>query len=236
MKLPIILFASAALVTSGYAAESKALTTQKEKASYGVGMNVAKRFKSDLIDLDVDAFMQGFRDVLTDKEPAVNQEEIAAALEELRKEVEAKATEAAAKMKTEGEAFLAANKQKENVKVTDSGLQYKALKEGTGPSPKPTDRVRVHYKGTLIDGTVFDSSYDRGEPAVFGLNQVIPGWGEALQMMKVGGKWQIFLPSEIGYGQNPPPGSQIPPNAPLVFEVELLGIENSNPGLAPGQP
>lgn len=218
-----------------HAAESRPLSTQKEKASYGVGMNVAKRFKTDLIDLDIDAFMQGFRDVLTDKEPAVTQEELTVALEELRKEVESKATEAAAKMKTEGEAFLAANKQKQDVKATDSGLQYKILQPGAGPSPKPTDVVKVHYKGTLIDGTEFDSSYG-GEPATFPLNRVIQGWGEALQMMKVGGKWQLFIPSELAYGENPPPGSQIPPSAPLLFEVELLSIENSNPAQSLGQP
>lgn len=226
---------TAVLATGSYAAESKPLTTQKQKASYGVGMNVAKRFKTDLIDLDVDAFMQGFRDVLTDADPALTQEEIATALNELRQEVETKATEAAAKMKTEGEAFLADNKAKEGVKVTDSGLQYKIIQPGTGPSPKPTDQVRVHYRGTLIDGTQFDSSYDRGEPATFPVTGVIKGWVEALQMMKVGGKWQVFIPSEMAYGENPPPGSQIPPNAPLIFEVELLGIENASPGQSPGR-
>ena len=232
MKLPIVLFVSAALLTGAHAADSKPLTTQKEKASYGVGMNVAKRFKSDLIDLDVESFMQGFRDVLTDKEPAVSEEELQAALETLRTEVEGKATEAAAKMKTEGAAFLEANKSKPGVKTTASGLQYKVIKEGTGATPKATDQVQVHYSGTLIDGTEFDSSYKRGEPITFPVQGVIKGWIEALQMMKVGGKWQLFIPSDLAYGET---GSgPIPGNAPLIFEVELLDIVSGEP--SPGLP
>jgi FKBP-type peptidyl-prolyl cis-trans isomerase FklB len=123
-----------------------------------------------------------------------------------------------------GEAFLAENAKKEGVKTTASGLQYKVLKSGTGESPKPTDKVKVHYHGTLIDGTVFDSSVQRGEPISFPVGGVIQGWVEALQLMKVGDKWQLFIPARLAYGENSP-GSGIPPNSVLIFEVELLAIE-----------
>ena len=232
MKLPIILSVSAALLVGAHAAEDKPLSTQKEKASYGVGMNVAKRFKSDLADLDIEAFMRGVRDVLTDQEPAVTEEELQIALQALRTEFESKATEAAAKMKTEGAAFLAENKTKPGVKTTASGLQYKVLKEGTGASPKATDQVQVHYSGKLIDGTEFDSSYKRGEPITFPVTGVIPGWVEALQMMKEGAKWQIFIPSDLAYGESGQ--GPIPGNAPLIFEVELLDVVSGQP--SPGQP
>ena len=124
-----------------------------------------------------------------------------------------------------GADFLAANAKKPGVKATQSGLQYKVLTEGTGPMPKETEVVKVHYRGTLTDGTVFDSSYERGEPATFPVNRVIQGWIEALQLMKVGSKWQVAIPSAMAYGENPPPGSPIPPNAVLLFDIELLGIE-----------
>ena len=123
-----------------------------------------------------------------------------------------------------GAAFLAANAKKEGVVTTSSGLQYKVLKSGTGESPRLTDRVKVHYQGTLIDGTVFDSSIQRGQPITFPVNAVIPGWVEALQMMKVGDKWQLFIPAKLAYGDRSP-GAAIPPNSTLIFEVELLGIE-----------
>jgi FKBP-type peptidyl-prolyl cis-trans isomerase FklB len=130
----------------------------------------------------------------------------------------------AAKNKKEGEAFLAANKTKEGVKTLPSGLQYKVLKNGTGKTPKATDSVKAHYAGTLLNGTEFDSSIKRGEPTVFPVNGVIPGWIEALQLMKTGSKWQLFIPSELAYGER---GQQsIPPNSVLIFEVELIGIED----------
>lgn len=224
MKLPFVVLTAAALAAGiSYAADPKPLATQKEKASYGIGMNVAKRFKHDLIDLDIDAFMRGFRDVLTDAKPAVSEAELDEALESLRQEIEAKAVEAGAQAKKTGEDFLAKNKEKPGVKTTASGLQYKIIEAGTGPSPKPSDTVKVHYKGTLIDGTVFDSSYDRGEPITFPVTGVIAGWTEALQMMKVGGKWQLFIPSDLAYGDRGT--GPIPPGSTLIFEVELLGIE-----------
>jgi FKBP-type peptidyl-prolyl cis-trans isomerase len=154
-------------------------------------------------------------------------EEMQATMQEFQKQVgaqqEAKQKALGEKNKTEGEAFLAKNKTRKEVKTTASGLQYETLKEGTGPSPKPTDTVTVNYKGTLMDGSTFDSSYDRGQPATFVLNQVIPGWTEGVQLMKVGGKTKFYIPSAMGYGDKGA-GAAIGPNAPLIFEVELVSI------------
>jgi FKBP-type peptidyl-prolyl cis-trans isomerase FklB len=205
----------------------KSLTTQKEKASYGVGMNVGKSFKSDLIDLDTDAFVRGFKDALAGANPAVTEEDLEKAITAMRDDVARKSGDRIAANKKAGQEFLAKNKaDNKDVKVTESGLQYVVLKEGTGPTPKPTDTVKVHYRGTLVDGTEFDSSYKSNKPATFPVNQVIPGWTEALQKMKVGSKWKVVIPSEIAYGdQGQPP--VIPPAATLIFEIELLSIEKS---------
>jgi FKBP-type peptidyl-prolyl cis-trans isomerase len=208
-----------------HAADQKPLTTQKEKASYGIGMNVGKRFSHEFIDLDMDAFMRGFKDALTDAKPALTEAELTEALANLRKDVEKKTTEQAATNKKAGEEFLAKNKGAKGVVTTASGLQYSVLKEGTGATPKETDTVEVHYRGTLLDGTEFDNSYKRNEPAVFPVNGVIPGWVEALKLMKTGSKWKLFIPSNLAYGESGQPG--IPPNSVLVFEVELLGIKKS---------
>jgi FKBP-type peptidyl-prolyl cis-trans isomerase len=208
------------------AATSKPLESQKAKASYGVGMNVGKSFKSDLIELDIDAFMTGFKDALAGKESAVAAADLEKAMADLRADVSKKSEERAATNKKAGEEFLAKNKTNKDVKTTESGLQYIVEKEGTGPMPKATDTVKVHYRGTLIDGTEFDSSYKRKEPAEFPVGGVIKGWGEALQLMKVGSKWKVFIPPSIGYGeQGQPP--VIPPSAVLVFEIELLDIVKS---------
>jgi FKBP-type peptidyl-prolyl cis-trans isomerase len=213
----------ASLTTFG-ADAPKPLTTDKEKASYGIGVNVGKRFKNDSLELDLDAFMRGIKDTLTDAKQALTDEEINKALEGLRDQVQQKAAAAGEKNKKAGDEFLAKNKQEKGVTTLPDGLQYKVLKEGTGPMPKETDTVRVNYRGTLIDGTEFDSSYKRGEPVEFPVNGVIKGWVEALQKMKVGSKWQLCIPPDLAYGAN---GSgPIPPNSTLIFEVELLGIVN----------
>ena len=210
----------------GAADAAKPLESQKQKASYGVGMNVGKSFKSDLIDLDIDAFMAGFKDALAGKESAVSGADLEKAMADLRADVSKKSEERAASNKKAGEEFLTKNKTNKDVKTTESGLQYIVEKEGNGPTPKATDTVKVHYRGTLIDGTEFDSSYKRNEPAEFPVSGVIKGWGEALQMMKVGSKWKVFIPPSIGYGdQGQPP--VIPPSAVLVFEIELLEIVKS---------
>jgi FKBP-type peptidyl-prolyl cis-trans isomerase len=173
--------------------------------------------------LDLNILMRGLADALSGAKPALTPQEAQEAIGALQQET---ATKLAEKNKTEGAAFLAENKQKAGVVTLPSGLQYKVLKSGDGKaSPKATDTVSTHYKGTLLDGKVFDSSYDRGEPTSFPVNQVIAGWTEALQKMKVGDKWQLFVPAELGYRERGTPDGTIGPNATLVFEIELLGIE-----------
>lgn len=222
----LLVGAAIALAFDTAAADSKPLDTQKQKASYGVGMNVGKSFKSDLIDLDIEAFMNGFKDALAGKESAVSAADLEKAMAELRADVTRRTDERMATNKKAGEEFLAKNKTAKDVKTTESGVQYIVEKEGAGPAPKPTDTVKVHYRGTLIDGTEFDSSYKRNEPAVFPVNGVIKGWTEALQLMKVGSKWKVFIPAELAYGDAGQP-PVIPPASVLIFEIELLGIENS---------
>ncbi len=221
----IITGAALAFVSGNFAAETaKPMTTDKEKASYGVGMNVGKRFKTDSIDLDLEAFIRGIKDTMTGAQPAIPEADVEKALDQLRKDVAEKAAQQGEKYKKEGEEFLAKNKKEKSVTTLPSGLQYIVLKEGTGPIPKATDKVSVHYKGTLLDGTEFDSSYKRNQPAEFPVQGVIKGWVEALQKMKVGSKWKLFIPSELAYGENG--AGQIPPNAVLIFEVELLEIKS----------
>ena len=214
--------AALALACDAAAADVK-LDSQKQKASYGVGMNVGKSFKSDLIDLDLEAFMTGFKDGLAGKESAVSAQDMEKAMTELRADVTKKADERMTTNKKAGEEFLTKNKTAKDVKTLESGVQYVVEKEGTGPMPKATDTVKVHYRGTLIDGTEFDSSIKRNEPAVFPVNGVIRGWTEALQKMKVGSKWKVFIPSDLAYGDQGA-GAVIKPGSTLIFEVELLDI------------
>ena len=216
------------LVSSAVAQDKPDLTNPKQKTSYALGVNIGSSLKAQELDLDARALAAGVADALGGK-PALTEVEVRDTLTKLRQDVEAKsAAEAAkyadgAKNLKDGEAFLAANAKKEGVKTTPSGLQYKVLKSGTGEMPKKTDTVTVHYTGTLIDGTVFDSSVQRGQPATFPVEGVIPGWTEALQMMKVGDKWQLFLPAKLAYGEQSP-SPKIGPNSTLIFEVELLGV------------
>jgi FKBP-type peptidyl-prolyl cis-trans isomerase FklB len=198
----------------------------RQKSSYAIGLDIGSSFKEGGLDLDPALVSKGITDALTGK-PGMTPEEMQTALKafqvEMQAKMEAKQKEAFAKNLKEGETFLAANGKKEGVKTTASGLQYKVLKTGKGKSPKSTDTVRAHYQGTLIDGTVFDSSIKRAEPAEFPLDQVIPGWTEALQLMKEGDKWQLFIPAKLGYGERGG-GQVIPPNATLIFDVELLAV------------
>ena len=200
-----------------------------EIASYGIGMRTGRSIKEDGVGINLDAFLQGIRDGAGTAKPKYTEEQILAAIEVFKKGVQAKKEqgqkELAEKNQREGQAFLAKNKTKEGVKSRPSGLQYEVLKAGKGASPKATDTVKVHYEGTLLDGTVFDSSIERKEPAVFPVNRVIPGWTEAMQLMKVGDKWRLVVPSELAYGARGA-GHDIGPNAVLIFEVELLGIES----------
>jgi len=203
------------------------LKTQKDKLSYAIGMNIGAGMKKDGLDIDPTILSQGVKDALAGTKPLMTETEAQTVMTEFRTELMKKKQEAAQHVseanKQEGQQFLAANKSKEGVVTLPSGLQYKILKEGTGPKPTAADTVTVNYRGTLINGTEFDSSYKRNEPATFGVNQVIKGWTEALQLMPVGSKWQLFIPSDLAYGERSP-GAEIGPNSTLIFDVELLSI------------
>ena len=210
-------------------ATAVALTTQKQKNSYALGMSIGLGFQKQGIDKSVDSALvvRGLREALAGSKTAMTEDEMKAALQQLRTEVmsaqEAKAKEAGAGNRKEGETFLSANKSKDGVKVLPDGLQYKVLTEGNGPKPTATDTVTVNYRGTLINGKEFDSSYKRGQPATFPVGGVIKGWTEALQLMPVGSKWQLFIPADLAYGDRGA-GGDIGPGDTLIFEVELLSI------------
>ena len=206
--------------------------TNIQKVSYGIGMNIAKNFKQQNIDLDVSAFSAGIKDGLAGKEPAIDQDTIMKAMQEFQKEqMEKMANERKVKEdknKAEAEKFFADNATKEGVVTTESGLQYKVIRKGEGgKKPAPTDTVVVHYKGTLLDGEEFDSSYSRNQPATFPVSNVIPGWTEGLQLMAEGDKFELYIPSELAYGAGGA-GAKIGPHAALKFEVELLNVVNPN--------
>jgi FKBP-type peptidyl-prolyl cis-trans isomerase FklB len=207
--------------------EKEELQTQKQKASYSIGQDIGKNMKLQKIDIEPELFLQGMKDAYNDTSLFTDEEigEILIAFQKEQKEkADAERTVVASKNKEEGEKFLEENKTKDGVVTLTSGLQYKVIKEGNGANPKSTDKVSVHYKGTFIDGTEFDSSIKRGQPATFGVSGVIKGWTEALQLMKVGSKWELYIPSELAYGERGS-GASIGPNAVLIFEVELLEIK-----------
>jgi FKBP-type peptidyl-prolyl cis-trans isomerase len=219
--------------TKSKAATSKsntapALTTDKEKASYALGLNIGRGLSKQPVELDSAAVARGLKDALSGTKPLLTDEEAAADLAQLQDQVkkaaDAKLQALAAENQKTGEAFLAENKTKEGVVTLPSGLQYKVLTQGTGPKPTAADTVVCQYKGTLLDGTEFDSSYKRGQPATFAVGRIIKGWTEALQLMPVGSKWQIFIPPDLAYGDRGA-GNVIPPNATLIFEVELVSIQ-----------
>ena len=198
------------------------MEADKSKASYGVGMSIAESLaQQDLNTLDLDQVLAGMRAIFNGETPLVTPEE---ANQHIQRYLDAQKTQKYEVNKLAGEAFLTDNAQRPEVKTTASGLQYEVLQEGDGPKPGPTSQVTVHYHGTLIDGTVFDSSVERGSPATFGVNQVIRGWTEALQLMSAGSKYRLSIPQELAYGANPHPGGAIQPYAALVFDVELLSI------------
>jgi FKBP-type peptidyl-prolyl cis-trans isomerase FklB len=210
------------------AAKTMTLTTQKDKQSYAIGMNIGKGLHRDSVDVDPNIVAQGLKDALAGGKTAMTDDEAKAALTALQADVTKKqqaqmqvAGEANEKI---GEAFLETNKTKEGVITLPSGLQYKVLTQGTGPKPTAADTVVCNYRGTLVDGTEFDSSYKRGQPATFAVGQVIPGWTEALQLMPVGSKWQLYIPSKLAYGPRGP-SPVIGPNSTLIFEVELVSIQ-----------
>jgi FKBP-type peptidyl-prolyl cis-trans isomerase len=207
---------------------SSPLTTQKDKISYALGINMGVNLHRQSVDVDPAILEQGLKDGMTGNKPLMSEDEARAVLtqlqEDMRKQQAAKAQQMGATNKAEGDAFLAANKTKEGVVTLPSGLQYKILKQGTGPKPTATDTVACNYRGTLINGKEFDSSYGRGEPTTFPVNGVIKGWTEALQLMPVGSKWQLFVPSDLAYGERSA-GPDIGPNSTLIFEVELVSIQ-----------
>jgi FKBP-type peptidyl-prolyl cis-trans isomerase FklB len=216
------------------------LKTQKEKFSYALGMNLGTGLKKQEVEVDPTILARGFRDAFGGGKTALTEDEartvLMAAQAELRKKQQEKQQAESATNKKAGEEFLAANKAKDGVITLPSGLQYKVLTEGTGPKPAATDSVLCNYKGTLIDGTEFDSSYKRGQPATIPVSGVIKAWTEALQMMPVGSKWELFVPAELGYGERQA-GPQIGPNSTLIFEVELLSIQPKEaPKAAPVAP
>ncbi len=200
------------------------LTSLNQRLSYIVGENMATQLKNDGVELDTDALVMAVSDVLAGNASRLSEADKRATIEEMQKISQEKQAEGAAKNKAAGEAYLTENAKQDGVTTTESGLQYKVLVAGDGAQPTTNDQVKVHYRGTLIDGTVFDSSYDRGEPIVFPVTGVIQGWVEALQLMKVGDKFELAIPSDLAYGANGS-GPVIGPDATLVFEVELLDIQ-----------
>ncbi len=221
------------LLAAAWAGEEAPLKSLKDKVSYAIGLNIGKSMKQDDVDLDPDMLLRGIKDALSGAKALLTDEQIGEVMGAFQKEMKAKQTEArkaaGEKAKAEGDAFLAENKKKEGVVTLPSGLQYKVIKSGLGKvKPKATDTVVTHYVGKLINGTEFDSSIKRGEPAEFQVGGVIPGWTEALQLMKAGDKWQIFVPAHLAYGEKGA-GRSIGPNATLIFEVELLEIKKEEP-------
>lgn len=221
----MLLFAASAAAEG--TPQEKELKEKKDRISYSIGMDIGRNLKRQPFEVDPELLARGIRDSFSGGKPLLTEEEQKQTLADLQKELMANQQEEVRKMmeknKKDGEEFLAANGKQEGVVTLPSGLQYKVLKKGTGPSPKPTDTVETNYRGTLLDGTEFDSSYRRGQTATFPVNGVIEGWKEALQKMKVGDKWQLFVPSNLAYGERGA-GRDIGPNQALIFEVELLGI------------
>lgn len=232
MRKFVVAVLTLALFIGTAVAEEKKEMSEKEKLSYSMGYtqgtSMAGFFKAQSVEIDTDTFVNALKDGLNGAKSVMTEQEMREKVMALQKDLMAKKAEqgkiAAEKNRKAGEAFLAENKKKEGVVALPDGLQYKIVKEGTGPMPKAADKVKVNYKGTLTDGTEFDSSYKRGEPAVFQVDKVIAGWTEVLQLMKVGSKWDVYIPSNLAYGERGT-GMVIGPNQTLIFEIELLSIE-----------
>lgn len=229
MRNVTILPLTALLLLAACAPSGEAsLETDDQKASYALGLNVGSQFTPASSLLDVDAFIQGFREGLNEAEPTLDPASLQPIVQEFTqriREADMAAREAAAaENQAEGQAYLEENRAREGVTETESGLQYEVVEEGDGATPAPTDQVTIHYRGTLIDGTEFDSSYERGEPSTFGVGGVIPGFSEGLQLMPVGSTYRFVIPSDIAYGPQGS-GGVIGPNETLIFEVELLEIQ-----------
>ncbi|MEP6810284.1 MAG: FKBP-type peptidyl-prolyl cis-trans isomerase [Chthoniobacterales bacterium] len=228
IKNSCVIVALLALLSTGFAQGTTELKTEKDKVSYSIGLDIGGTFKKQAMDINLDLLAAGLKDAVEGKKALLTEDQVKETMTAYSKTMmekqAAKAKEDSAKNAEEGKKFLEANKGKEGVKTTASGLQYKVLAEGSGASPKATDTVIVNYRGTLMNGKEFDSSYKRNEPATFPVNQVIKGWTEALQMMKPGAKYQLFVPTELAYGERGA-GQDIGPNETLIFEVELLSVK-----------
>jgi FKBP-type peptidyl-prolyl cis-trans isomerase FklB len=232
MRFFIIITAILSLASIGFGEDKPQLKDLKDKVSYSVGLSVGSNFKKQGQDLNPDALLAGLKDALSGKPPALSDKEMQETMEAWNKQMEDKQKAAGEKNAADGVKFLAENKSKNGVKTTASGLQYKVIKEGTGAQPKATDTVTVNYRGTLINGTEFDSSYKRGQPATFPVSGVIKGWTEALQLMKTGSKYQLFIPSSLAYGERAI-SADIASNSTLIFEVELLDVKPAGGSTVP---
>lgn len=231
-----ILIPAAFLLTLPLVAQEKSppLKDQKDKVSYSIGLNIGSNLGRQNVEINPEALTAGVKDAIAGK-PQLTEDQIKEVMAALEKDMQQKQKVAGEKSAAEGAKFLEENKKKEGVKTTASGLQYKVIKEGTGAQPKATDTVTVNYRGTLIGGKEFDSSYKRGQPATFPLNGVIKGWTEGLQLMKTGSKYQLFVPPDLAYGDRTV-GPDLPPNSTLIFEVELVEAKPAPPPAAAPPP
>jgi FKBP-type peptidyl-prolyl cis-trans isomerase FklB len=238
MKRSIVIISASLLAFPLFGQEkSPQLKDQKDKVSYSIGMQIGFNLGRQKVDINPDILAAGIKDAIAGK-PQLTADQVKDIMAQFEKDMEQKQKELGEKNKTEGAKYLEENKKKSGVKTTASGLQYKVIKDGTGTQPKATDMVTVNYRGTLIDGTEFDSSYKRGQPATFPVNGVIKGWTEALQLMKQGSKYQLFIPSTLAYGERAM-GPDIGPNSTLIFEVELQDVKpppTPGPQGSPGAP
>jgi FKBP-type peptidyl-prolyl cis-trans isomerase FklB len=220
------------ILASSLAQAEVSVKTDKEKLSYSLGYQFGQNAKRNDLDLDTNVFAAAIRDAVSDAKPALTDDEMRAVVQDFQQKLQqkmmAQMQEQASKNKKDGDAFQAKNKKDKGVVTLQSGLQYKVIKAGTGKKPTPADTVTAHYSGKLINGTEFDSSYKRGEPATFPLNGVIRGWQEALPLMQEGAKWQVVIPPELGYGPNGA-GQTIGPNETLIFEIELIAVKAGGP-------
>ena len=220
-------------------AADPSLTTDKDKVSYSMGVDMGRNLQKGGMEVNPDVLLEGLKDAIAGGQLKMTDDEMQTTMTTyiagVREKMQAKEQADGAVNKTKGDAYLEDNKKKDGWKVTASGLQYKVITTGSGPMPKATDTVVTQYRGTTIDGTEFDSSYKRNEPAEFPVNQVIPGWTEALQLMTVGSKWQLAIPSSLAYGENAP-SPEIGPNSVLLFDIELVGIKPPDASPAPGAP
>mgnify|MGYP001820039656 CR=1 FL=1 len=227
--LSLVVLALVVVSCNNNEVSNKPLKTEVDSVSYGIGLNMGKQLKTGFDEANIEIYIQGLRNALDSTNILLDEQQtqkvIQTYFQKKQQEQAAVAKEEGEKAKADGIKFLEDNKSKEGVKTTESGLQYIVLKEGSGNKPTTESKVKVHYHGTLIDGTVFDSSVDRGEPTEFGVTQVIKGWTEGLQLMTPGSKYKFFIPSDLAYGANPRPGGVIKPNSTLIFDVELLEVK-----------